>query len=222
MSLKRVRIDAGAVRRSYDRVAGRYADAFVGELVGKPLDRALLAVVAEDVGGRGHGPIGDVGAGPGHVGAYLAGLGAQVTALDLSPAMATIARHRMEVPAVAADLSALPYSAGALGGAVAFYCLIHLDDDALKAAAHELARVIVDGGPLLVAFHTGREVRHLDTWHGEDVDLDFRLLEPGPVGDRLERAGFVVEMTAQRRSYPDERDTLRTYLLARRTVTPAP
>ena len=217
-----MKIDPGRVRRSYDRVAARYADQFVDVLAGKPLDRALLSVVADDVAGRGGGPIGDLGAGPGHVGAYLAGLGARVTALDLSPAMAAIALSRMGVPAVAGTLSALPYGPGALGGAVAFYCLIHLDDPTLEVAARELARVVVDGGPLLVAFHTGREVRHLDTWHGEDVDLDFRFLEPGPVGDRLERAGFVVEMTTQRRSYPDESDTLRTYLLARRTVSPAP
>ncbi|HMG41557.1 MAG TPA: methyltransferase domain-containing protein [Acidimicrobiales bacterium] len=217
-----MRIEPAQVQRSYDRVAERYAEMFVGELAGKPLDRALLSVVAEDVAGRGGGPqlIGDLGAGPGQIGAYLAGVGAEVTALDLSPAMATLAHDRMALPAVAGSLTALPYGPGSLGGAVGFYCLIHLDDHALDVAAGELARVVVAGGPLLVAFHTGREVRHLDTWHGEDVDLDLRFLEAGPVGDCLERAGFVVELTAERRPYPDEGDTRRTYLLARRSVTP--
>lgn len=218
-----MRIEPARVQWSYDRVAERYAEMFVGELAGKPLDRALLAVVAEDVAGRaGETPrlIADLGAGPGQIGAFLAGLGVDVTALDLSPAMAALAHDRMELPAVAGTLTALPYGPGSLGGAVAFYCLIHLDDHALETAARELARVIVAGGPLLVAFHTGREVRHLDTWHGEDVDLDFRFLEAGPLGDCLERAGFVVELTAERRPYPDESDTRRTYLLARRSVTP--
>ena len=38
------------VRRSYDAVAGQYADAYGGELAGKPLDRALLACLIEQAG----------------------------------------------------------------------------------------------------------------------------------------------------------------------------
>ena len=154
--------DPATVRHSYDRVAGRYADEFVDELEHKPLDRALLSVVADDVARRGTGPIGDLGAGPGHVGSFLAGLGAAVVAVDLSPAMAAIAHDRLGLAAAAGSLTALPLRPGSLGGAVAFYCLIHLDEQGLEAAAGELARAIADGGPLLVAFHTGREVRHLD------------------------------------------------------------
>lgn len=211
-------LDPGSVRRSYDRVAQRYADDFVDELDHKPLDRALLSVLADDVGQRRQGPIGDLGAGPGHVASYLAGLGADVTALDLSPAMAAIAHDRLELVAVAGSLTSLPFGPGALGGAVALYCLIHLDDEGLEVSTRELARVVADGGPLLVAFHTGREVRHLDTWWDEEVDLDFRFLEATPVAARLERAGFTVEAVLERAAYPDEVDTRRTYILARRST----
>jgi len=209
--------DPDRVRRSYDRVASRYAHEFVHELDHKPLDRALLSVVADDVRGRGRRPIGDLGAGPGHVGSFLAGLGAGVMALDLSPAMAALARHQLGVAAVAGSLTSLPLGRGVLGGAVAFYCLIHLDDEGLEAAARELARVIEVGGPLLVAFHAGQEVRHLDEWWGEDVDVDFRFLEPGQVGDRLERAGFAVEAVLERAPHAEEGATRRTYMLTRRT-----
>lgn len=211
-----MRLDPHRVRRSYDTVAARYADEFVDELERKPLDRALLSVVADDVVQRGGGPVGDLGAGPGHVASFLAGRGVDTVALDLSPAMATIAHHRLGVASVAGSLTALPFGARALGGAVAFYCLVHLDEDAVEVAARELARVIVAGGPLLVAFHTGTEVRHLDSWHGSAVDLDFRFLEPGPVAAGLERAGFVVEAVLERQNYPDEGETRRTYVLARR------
>ena len=209
-------IDPQRVRRSYDTVAAQYVDLFADELAGKPLDRALLSVVADDVARRGGGPIGDLGAGPGHIASFLAGLGAEVLALDLSPAMATIAHGKLGVAAVAGSLTALPFGDGALGGAVAFYCLIHLDDEALDRAVEELARVISAGGPLLVAFHTGTDELHLDTWHGHDVDLDFRFLEPGPVSSRLEHAGFAVEAVVDRQHYPDEGPTRRTYVLARR------
>lgn len=209
-------LDPQDVRRSYDRVAARYADALGDELDHKPLDRALLSVMADDVRRRGQGPIGDLGAGPGHVAAHLAHLGAPALALDLSPAMAAEGRRRLGLATVAGSLTALPIRDGALGGAAAFYCLIHLDDGGLDAAAVELARVVADGGPLLVAFHTGEEVRHLDEWWDQPVDLAFRFLEPEAIAGRLDRAGFAVEATLQRRAYPEEVDTFRTYLLARR------
>jgi SAM-dependent methyltransferase len=211
-------LDPASVRRSYDRVADHYADRFLGELDHKPLDRALLSVVTEDVAGRSQRPIGDLGAGPGHVAAFLAQRGADVVAVDLSPAMAAVGHHRLGLAAVAGSLTALPLATGSLGGAVAPYSLIHLDDEGLDAAARELARVVAGGGPLLVAFHTGQEVRHLDSWWDEEVDLDFRFLEAPAVTSRLERAGFAVEAVLERAAHPEEVDTRRTYVLARRAT----
>lgn len=209
-------LDPSSIRRSYDRVASRYAAEFVDELGYKPLDRALLTVLAADVRGAGHGPIADLGGGPGHVASFLAGLGADVLALDLAPNMAAIAHHRLGLNALAASLAALPLGPATLGGATAFYCLIHLDDDGLDAAARELARVVAPGGPVLAAFHTGEEVRHLDEWWGREVDLDFRFLEAHQVTDRLDHAGFTTEAVLVRASYPEETDTRRTYVFARR------
>jgi SAM-dependent methyltransferase len=59
---------------SYDRVAAEYTAQIADELAGKPLDRALLRVFAEQV----DGPIADLGCGPGHVAAFLADAGATV------------------------------------------------------------------------------------------------------------------------------------------------
>ena len=217
-------LDPGNVRRSYDTVASQYADALLDELTYKPLDRALLSVVAEDVAARGGGTIGDLGAGPGHVASFPSKLDtASVTpatpvALDLSPAMAAIAHHQLGVAAVAGSLTALPLRRAALGGAVAFYCLIHLDDQGLAAAATELARVVAPGGPLLVAFHAGEEVRHLDDWWDQPVDLDFRFLTAARVVPLLEAAGFTIEATLTRSPYEPEHPTQRTYVLARRNT----
>ena len=62
-----------SVRRSYDSVAEVYAAGFRDELAAKPLDRALLACLAEQAE---HGaPIADLGCGPGHVAAWLTGRG---------------------------------------------------------------------------------------------------------------------------------------------------
>ena len=66
-------MEPGTVRVSYDRVAERYADEFVDELAGKPIERALLGLVAEDVARGGGGRVADLGAGPGQIGAFLRG-----------------------------------------------------------------------------------------------------------------------------------------------------
>ena len=71
-------------------------------------------------------------------------------------------------------------------------------------------------GLLLVAFHVGSEVRHVTDWLGHEVDVDFRFLEPDHVAAVMEGAGLGVEARLERTHYPEEHDTRRGYLLARR------
>ena len=88
-----------ATRASYDAVASGYAEAMSDELRHKPLDRALLTVFAEQVRLGGRRPsdparVWDVGCGPGHVTAFLAGLGLDAAGIDLSDRMVAQARAR--------------------------------------------------------------------------------------------------------------------------------
>ena len=46
--------------------------------------------------------------------------------------------------------------------------------------------------------------------------MDFRFFEPSDIARAIERAGFRVEMRLERLSYPQEVETCRAYLLARR------
>ena len=81
-------------RASYDAVAAAYAEALSDELARKPLDRALLTAFAEQVRevGRGETRVWDVGCGPGHVTAFLAGLGVRAAGVDLCAALAEFRR----------------------------------------------------------------------------------------------------------------------------------
>jgi hypothetical protein len=72
------------------------------------------------------------------------------------------------------------------------------------------------GARLLVAFHVGDEIRHVDELWGQRVDLDFRLLDTGALVQVLDGAGFEIEAQLERTSYPEEVETRRAYLLARR------
>lgn len=204
-----------AVRQSYDAVAREYLECFRDELAGKPLDRALLACLAEQA--EDGAPVADLGCGPGHVAAWLADRGVASVGIDLSPGM--IAVGRRDYPQVEfreGDFLGLPAADHEFGAAVAFYSIIHLQPAELGRAFGEIHRVLRPRALFLVAFHIGSEMRHLAEWLGHEVDVDFCFFEPPDVAKAMERAGFRVEMRLERLSYPHEVETRRAYLLARR------
>jgi len=204
-----------AVRHSYDAVAGEYLKRFRDELAAKPIDRALLACLAEET--EDGAPAADLGCGPGHVAAWLAGRGLASVGIDLSPGMIAIGRrHHPRVEFREGDLLGLPAADGEFGAAVAFYSIIHLRPAELGRAFAEIHRVLRPRAPFLVAFHIGSEVRHLAEWLGHEVDVDFRFFEPSDIAQAMERAGLRVEMRLERLSYPQEVQTRRAYLLGRR------
>jgi len=201
------------VRQSYEAVAEEYLERVRNELAGKPLDRALLACLAEEA--EDGAPVADLGCGPGHVAAWLAGRGVASVGIDLSPAM--IAAGRRDYPQVEfrqGDFLGLPATDGEFAAAVAFYSIIHLQPAELGRAFGEIHRALRPGALFLVAFHIGSEVRHLAQWLGHEVDVDFRFFEPSDIAKAMERAGFRVEMRLERLSNPHEVQTRRAYLLA--------
>ena len=180
------------VRSSYDAVASAYADHLVDELLGQqPFENWLLERVAAHADG---GPVVEVGCGPGHVTAFLADAGADATGIDLSPGMVQEARRRFpDGDYQVGDLRQLmrPISAPGWSAVLAWYSMIHLAASELPGALASLIRPLVPGGWLVVALHTGSEIRHLDEWFDAGVDLDFVLHDPLDVVAQLEGAGLV-------------------------------
>ncbi|MBY8874384.1 class I SAM-dependent methyltransferase [Micromonospora sp. PLK6-60] len=207
--------DHDRVRRSYDTVADSYRERIGDELDGKPLDRALLAALVELAGADA--TVADLGCGPGHVAAWLAGQGVRAVGVDLSPGMLDAGRRAYpEVEFREGDLLALPAADGEFAAAVALYSVIHLTPAELPPAFAELRRVLRPGAPLLVAFHVGAEVRHLDDWWGHPVDVDFHFFAVETVVEALRGAGLTVRARLDRAPLPQEAATDRCYLLAHR------
>jgi SAM-dependent methyltransferase len=146
------------VARDYDRIASSYARELGDELTGKPLDRALLAYVVAQAGGRG--PIGDLGCGPGHVARYVADLGGDVLGIDLSPEMVRIAGAlHPHLSFIVGDIRCLPLPDGSLAAALALYSIIHFEaDDDIRAACNEIGRVLAPEGEVMLAYHRGDHV----------------------------------------------------------------
>ncbi|MDB4957101.1 MAG: methylase involved in ubiquinone/menaquinone biosynthesis [Myxococcales bacterium] len=205
---------ADALRGGYATVARAYSEQLGNELAGKPLDRGFLDAFAERCAG---GLVVDVGCGPGQIAHYLASRGANIEGIDLSPAMIdeAISSH----PGIAfrvGDMFALPYASSYVAGIVAFYSIVHLRSDELRAPFREFHRVLAPGGLAAIAFHVGTDTVHVAEMFGCTTSLEFQFHRPEAVAQILGEAGFTIEARLDRDPYPGaEHPSQRTYLLAR-------
>ena len=204
------------VQTSYDRVAAEYVQRIFEELEHKPLDRQLLDRFAARIPRAGSAC--DLGCGPGHVARYLHERGVQVIGVDLSPVMVEHARRlNPGIEFKQGDMLSLDIEDATWDGVAAFYSIIHIPVHNLVVALSEIKRVLRPGGLLLLAFHIGDNVLHLDEWWGQNVSVDFHFFRPEQMRGFLESAGFTVEETIEREPYPEvEHQSLRAYLFAKK------
>jgi SAM-dependent methyltransferase len=209
-------VDTGS---SYDAVADVYVERFLRELDHKPFDRERLDDFARRVRGR----VADVGCGPGHIARWLHERGVEVCGVDLSGQM--IERARELLPGLdfeQGDMAELDFEPGSLGGIVAFYSIIHIARERVTGVLRGFARALRPGGLLLMSFHLGDHVVHLDEWWDREVSVDFFFFGMDEMRDYLARAGFELLEARERNPYAPEVEgqTRRGYLLARRPETP--
>ncbi len=201
---------------SYDRVAPEYVRRIYDELQHKPLDRELLDRFGDSV--RERGVACDMGCGPGQVARYLHERGVQIVGVDLSPAMVEQARQlNPQIEFVHGNMLALDVPDAAWAGIAAFYSIIHIPRGEVVDALREMKRVLQPDGVLLLAFHIGNEVRHLDEWWGQPVNIDFLFFTSDEMSRNLRDAGFVIDDVIEREPYDGlEATTRRAYIFARK------
>lgn len=205
------------LQNSYDRVAEDYAAEFRDEMDKKPFDRKMLDWLAERVAARGI--VCDMGCGPGQIARYLHARGVAACGVDLSAGM--VRRARELNPGIAfeqGDMLSLDRVAhDAYGGIAAFYSIVHVPRTEVVRALRELRRVLRTQGCLLLAFHIGRETKHLNEWWGRAVSVDFLFFETEEMKSYLTAAGFALEEVIERDPYPDvEYQSRRAYIFARK------
>jgi SAM-dependent methyltransferase len=202
----------------YDTVASEYAEKFKDEMDDKPADRGYLDRLAKEVGALGL--ICDMGCGPGQIARYLHRQGVPTLGVDLSPKMVEEAgRLNPEIHFHQGNMLALPDAENSWGGIAAFYSIIHIPREQIVDALRELKRVLKPGGVLLVTFHIGTEIEHLDEFFEKPVNLDFIYFQPAEMEVWLKQAGFDVIDVIVREPNPEvEYPSQRAYLFARKPV----
>ena len=208
---------AKGIRASYDCVAEEYGRRYFHEFDHKPFDREILDRFAERI--RGQGPVCDVGCGPGEVACYLRARGVEnVLGIDISPGMVEQARKlNPGVTFHQGDMLNLEAEDNSWGGIAAFYSIIHIPGEQVVDALQEMKRVLKPAGLLLLTFHIGQEILHVDEWWGNEVAVDFYYFETDEMKRYLESAGFEIEEVIERDPYKDvEAQTRRAYVLAQK------
>lgn len=204
-------------QQGYDAVAEDYAKLLPELNAETALDIAMIDDFTDRCAAVSLGPVLDAGCGAGRVSAHLGARGLDVFGIDLSPGMVELARRtyphlRFDV----GELENLTVPDATLGGALAWYSLIHTAPDRLLTCISEFARVLRPGAWLLTAFQAGdgRRVER-NSAYGHPVTLTNYRHDPQHLIAMLAETGF--ELYAQlQRSAEGPESTPQVVLLARR------
>lgn len=143
--------DAG-IAEAYDARAAEYIG-LAGTIAQMDArDAAVIAAWRDSTSGL----LLDAGCGPGHWTELLSRGGREVRGIDLSGQFIATAKNRH--PGIAFEVGSfreLPFEAGAVGGILAWYSLIHTPPADLPAIFEEFARVLAPGGSILIGFFDG-------------------------------------------------------------------
>ncbi len=187
----------------YNRTAKQYADKFMNELAGKHFDKLLLTAFAEE--NKDRGKMIDLGCGPGQTTKFLYDRGATaITGTDLSAEMINVAKQlNPEISFELADMLKLQYADDSFGAAIAFYSIVHFDEEQILIAFNEIRRILKPSGELLFSFHVGNNTIHLAEFLDEQVNIDFNFFESENIKVLIRDAGLEIIDVIERQPYVD-------------------
>ena len=206
-------------RAVFDQAATRYVQ-FVGTEISSatedPIDRALLVAFIELIKRQSVVRVADVGCGPGRVTAFMAERGLDVVGVDVSQAMLAVARTaHPHIKFEEGQLNALPIETRCLAGAVCWYSIIYTPPDRLAEAFGELARVLIPGGYLLLAFQAEGEPVYRAEAQGTHLALTSYRHSMQEVAGCLEHTSFQIYTTVLRAPELEHETTSQGFVIAR-------
>ncbi|MDJ1480927.1 class I SAM-dependent methyltransferase [Cytophagaceae bacterium YF14B1] len=202
----------------YDKIATNYAAKTQDEFAPNQFERVLIREFALEVLHRGK--VIDVGCGSGQITDFLSKHKiTDLVGIDMSSQMIHIAKEQYPLLQFeVADLQQLPYPDHSFGAVLAFYSMIHFDEEQLKIAFQEIKRTLSANGQFLLAFHTGNSIRHLDQYVDHAVSIDFYFYEIGHIMELLMTIGFeIIDVMEQPNPSALENGSKRAYIWSQYT-----
>ena len=137
--------------------------------------------------------------------------------MDISPQMVETARSlNPQITFVQGDLTALKVEDRAWAGIIAFYAFVNFSRSQLQPIFAEWHRVLQKDGLILMGFHRGKEIKHVEEMWSVSLSLYFHFFETEEILSLLRKAHFKIERVVEREPYPAvEYPSQRTYILAR-------
>ncbi len=169
------------IRRAWDEISGRYASSRDPDGPDADLLADLLEACPPDPF------VLDVGCGDGA--RTLANLPADSVGLDVSRAGLSLAADTVPgARLVQGDMAALPFAEGVFDGLTAYHAVFHVPREEHPAVYREFARVLDEGGRLLMTLPGGRYETVREGWMGASMLFS----APGREAtlDQLRDAGF--------------------------------
>lgn len=205
---------ADKVAGVYDSISTEYAEVFSDELEKKPGDQQMLQKFARRVGGSR--PVWDLGCGPGQTTRYLKNLGVDVSGLDVSGRMTQRAKeNHPDIHFQRGDILALDFEDNSIAAVLAFYAMVHFNNDQVRKALRNIYRVLKPGGVFLFTFHIGGGAIHLKEFCNRPIDIDFMFFSTDFMVGVLKECGFTDLEVMERDPYPEvEYQSRRAYLFA--------
>ena len=171
-------------RTTYDRIAGRFLE--------KTRSRDSLMPWLDAFAARlpSASLVADVGGGPGFDAAQLRARGLRAVTLDLSLGMLRCGVREFPGPRILADMRALPFAPGSLGGIWASASLLHLERADVGAALAGFRAALQPGGLLHVGVKQGSGAGWETARYGSDEPRFFTYWSEAAFDRELEGAGF--------------------------------
>ncbi|MFC4375463.1 class I SAM-dependent methyltransferase [Nocardia halotolerans] len=137
------------VRAAYTAVHELYTELFGTPAALNPDDTAFVTRYLR------HGPVLDLGCGPGHFTKFLTDAGVATTGVDLVPEFITHASTTYpDIPFEVGSIRTLDAPTASIAGLLAWFSLIHIPPPELPAFLTEFHRVLAPGSPLIIGFFT--------------------------------------------------------------------